>query len=121
MDMFFQKNGMPFDSYFDELNKKYLIGSFKNPHLLRINFILERHKLKCKGSSYLICSNSCDYISPVGGNIFGVYEGCQNLLKYSQICNYCGAQFGSTGHLHIDNPAEYTMLINPESKIFKPD
>ena len=81
MDMFFKKNGLPFENYWEQLNKKYLLGSFRNPALIRINFILKRQKLGFSGASYLTCSNNCDFILPVGGNLLGGApgtDGCQN-------------------------------------------
>jgi hypothetical protein len=85
--MFFDKNGQP-DRLGEKLKNLYLIGSIKNPALQRIEFILEKHKQNLQGSSYLLCSEKCDYVAPIGGNFYGIDDGCKHPTSFTT-CPFC--------------------------------
>lgn len=110
-DMFFTDRGLVNFDYSGYLNNRFLIGSMKNPALGRLEFILKRQEQKFAASSYINCSKNCDYLSPVGGNFYGTYDGCANPYHQSK-CAFCGSVIGAHA---------YNVLSNPEAKKFMPD
>jgi hypothetical protein len=92
--MFFSQNGKYEKNLSSKLNKSYLVGSLKNPALKRVEFILERHKQNLTGSSYLLCSNRCDFITPIGGNFYGSSDGCKHPTSFAK-CPFCCEVIGA--------------------------
>jgi hypothetical protein len=110
-DMFFNRDGNVENDYAAFLNNRFLIGSMKNPALGRLEFILKRQSQNFAASSYINCSKNCDYISPVGGNFYGTYDGCANPYHQSK-CAFCNNTIGAHA---------YNQLTNPEAKKFMPN
>jgi hypothetical protein len=109
-DMFFNQDGHVENDYASFLSNRFLIGTMKNPALGRLEFILKKKSQNFAGSSYVNCSNTCDYISPIGGNFYGTYDGCAHPRSQSK-CAFCGGVIGALGS---------NGLTNPEAKIFMP-
>ncbi len=72
---------------------------------------MKRQSQNFAASSYINCSKNCDYISPVGGNFYGTYDGCANPYHQSK-CAFCGNTIGAHA---------YNVLTNPEAKKFMPN
>lgn len=82
-----------------------MIGTIKNPAAIRLDYILKtlnKIGVKLVGGSFIICSNTCDFITPVGGNFYGKFEGCPHPTQ-STFCPFCKGILGAQA---------YNVLVN---------
>lgn len=72
-----------------------MLGSFYNPAVLRLKFILRQHEKGFVASSYTICSSDCDYLAPIGGTFYGnKNEGCAHPTSLAR-CPLCTGLLGA--------------------------
>ena len=66
-----------------------------------------------QGNSYTICSNTCDYIGPVGGTFYGKNDGCAHPLNNAN-CPFCGGLLGAHAYNVLTNADKGARVIDPK-------
>lgn len=69
--------------------------------------------MNLQGNSYTICSNVCDYISPVGGTFYGKNDGCAHPLN-NATCPFCGGILGAHTYNVLTNADKGARVILPK-------
>lgn len=109
--MFFTADGLVALNYADWIANRYLLGGIPHPALLRLEFIRKQHQKKRYGNSYTICSASCDYLTPIGGNFYGGDDGCAHSINSSK-CPYCDGVVGAVSYNKLVREEEGARMID---------
>ena len=59
----------------------------------------------------MICSGTCDYIGPVGGNFYGSSDGCPHPTNKA-VCPFCRGQMGVNSSNVLINAEKGARVIS---------